>query len=135
MPTPNKPIAAPATIRRRFLKTSALALLPVAWLSACGGGDDEPTITLYATITGGVEGAVFTLSAEADDDDGISKVEFFQVNSNSEVLLATFSASPFLLQTQIPTGTAGTTIEYMARVTDTDDQTADSNRVAIGVSS
>ncbi len=121
--------------RRLFMRTSAIALLPASLISACGGSDsDPPTITLYATISNGAEGAVFSLNAEADDDDGIQEVSLYRVTSNSEILLATFSAKPYLLQTEIPAGTAGTTIEYLARVTDTDDQITDSARVLITVS-
>jgi hypothetical protein len=121
--------------RRRLMAASAAALLPTSLLTACGGGDsDPPTIALYGTITGGAVGAAFSLSADADDDDGIEKVEFFRVKSGSEELLVTFTAKPYLYSTTIPTGTAGTTIEYRARVTDTDDQTTDSNKISISVS-
>jgi Bacterial Ig domain len=121
--------------RRRFMATSALALLPAALLSACGGGSgDPPTITLYASITGGAVGTSFSLSADADDDDGVTEVNFYRVTSNSEILLATFSSKPYLLQLEIPTGTNGTTIQYMARVEDTDEETTNSNTVSITVS-
>jgi Bacterial Ig domain len=120
--------------RRKLLRISALAFLPVSLLGACGGGDsDPPTITLYSTITGGAIGTAFSLSAEADDDDGIEKVEFFRIRNGSEELLITFTAKPYLYATAIPTGTAGTTIQYRARVTDTDDQTTDSNTIDISV--
>lgn len=122
-------------VRRKLLGISALAFLPAGLLSACGGGDsDPPTIALYATINGGVVGTAFSLSADADDDDGIEKVEFFRIRNGSEELLITFTAKPYLYATEIPTGTAGTTIEYRARVTDTDDQTTDSNKISINVS-
>jgi hypothetical protein len=122
--------------RRKFLAASSLALLTPVLLTACGGGDsDPPTITLYSTISGGAVGTAFSLSAEADDDDGIEKVEFFRVTSGAEQLLITFTAKPYLYSSTIPEGTAGTTIEYMARVTDTDDQTTDSNKISITVSS
>jgi Bacterial Ig domain len=121
--------------RRRLMATSAMAFLPSALLSACGGGDsDPPSITLYSTITGGAVGTAFSLSADADDDDGIKKVEFFRVRSGSEELLVTFTAKPYLYQTTIPVGSAGTTIEYRGRVTDTDDQAVDSNKISITVS-
>jgi Bacterial Ig domain len=127
--------AASIIARRRLLATSALAFMPAALLSACGGGEsDPPSIALYSTITGGAVGTAFSLSADADDDDGIKKVEFFRVKSGSEELLITFTAKPYLYQTTIPTGTAGTTIEYRARVTDSDDQTTDSNKISITVS-
>jgi hypothetical protein len=121
--------------RRRLLAVSAVALLPASLLTACGGGDsDPPSIALYCTITGGAVGTAFSLSADADDDDGIKKVEFFRVKSGSEELLITFTAKPYLYSTTIPTGTAGTTIEYRARVTDSDDQETDSNKIFISVS-
>jgi hypothetical protein len=120
--------------RRRLMAVSAIALLPASLLTACGGGEsDPPGITLYSTITGGAEGTAFALSAAAEDDDGIAKIEFFRINSGSEELLITFTAMPYLYQTVIPAGTAGTTIQYLARATDTDDQVTDSNTVVITV--
>jgi hypothetical protein len=130
------PLKSEQTARRNLLRVSALAFLPASLLAACGGGDsDPPSITLYSTISGGAVGTEFSLSAEADDDDGIEKVEFFRIRNGSEELLITFTAKPYLYATEIPTGTAGTTIEYRARVTDSDDQTTDSNTVSISVSS
>jgi Bacterial Ig domain len=134
-PSHNSSTTADQLTRRRLMAASAVALLPASLLTACGGGDsDPPTIALYGTITSGAVGAAFSLSADADDDDGIEKVEFFRVKSGSEELLVTFTAKPYLYSTTIPTGTAGTTIEYRARVTDTDDQTTDSNKILISVS-
>jgi hypothetical protein len=123
-------------IRRKFLAASGAALLLPPLLAACGGGDtDEPSITLFATISSGSVGAVFSLSAEAEVDDelDVSEVTLYRVTSNSEILLATFTSKPYLLQTSIPDGTAGTSIEYLARVTDSDGQTADSAKVTIAV--
>jgi hypothetical protein len=74
------------------------------------------------------------LSAYADDDDGISKVEFFRVTSGSEELLITFTAKPYLYATQIPKGAAGTSLQYRARATDQDDLTSDSNTIVINAS-
>jgi major membrane immunogen (membrane-anchored lipoprotein) len=129
----------PATdylMRRRLMAASAVALLPASLLTACGGGDSKaPTITLFSTITGGAVSTAFTLSAEADDDKGIKKVEFFRIRSGSEELLITFTAKPYLYSTTIPTGAAGATIQYRARVKDTDDQETNSNTISISVSS
>lgn len=101
--------------------------------AACGGGDsDPPTITLSAIPTSGVVGVTITLSADADDDDGVKEVRFYRVTSNAEELLATFTASPYLFQTTIPSGASGT-VSYRATAIDTDDQETDSNEVAITV--
>jgi hypothetical protein len=123
--------------RRGFLSISSVALLIPATLLACGGAgnDDPPIVSLYATISSGSVGALFSLfaEAEANDDSAIKEVSFYRITSNSEILLATYAGKPYLLQTTIPDGTAGTTIEYLARAKDTDDQTADSSKVSITV--
>jgi hypothetical protein len=108
-----------------------------AWLSGCGGGDDPPTVSLAVTPTTGREGDAISLSvqAEADSDLSIAEVSFYRVTDSADILLATFVSSPYLLQTTIPTGTAGTTIQYGARATDSDGQTTNSVLVAVTVSS
>jgi Bacterial Ig domain len=121
--------------RRTFLAKSCLAVVAPSALAACGGAGDDLKVTLYATISSGKVGASFSLSAEVESDNGISEVNFYRVTSNSKILLATFTGKPYLLQTTIPDGTAGTTIEYMARAEDDEDQTTDSAKVSITVSS
>jgi hypothetical protein len=124
-----------ADSRRAFLATSSLALLAPSVLVACGGtSGDAPKVTLYATISSGKVGASFSLSAEVESDNGIKEVNIYRITSNSELLLATFNSKPYLVQTTIPDGTAGTTIEYKARAKDDEDQTTDSSKVSIAVS-
>jgi hypothetical protein len=91
-------------------------------------------VTLYPSISSGSVGTSFALSAEVESDNGIKEVSIYRTTSNSELLLATFNSKPYLLQTTIPAGTAGTTIEYMARAIDDEDQTTDSAKVSITVS-
>jgi hypothetical protein len=121
--------------RRAFLAASSLALLVPTVLVACGGtSGDAPEVTLYPSISSGSVGTSFALSAEVESDNGIKEVSIYRITSNSELLLATFNSKPYLLQTTIPDGTAGTTIEYMARAKDDEDQTTDSAKVSITVS-
>jgi hypothetical protein len=121
--------------RRAFLATSSLALLVPTVLVACGGtSGDAPEVTLYATISSGSVGASFSLSADVESDNGTKEVSIYRITSNSELLLATFNNKPYLVQVTIPDGTAGTTIEYMARAKDDEDQTTDSAKVSITVS-
>lgn len=123
----------PSTPSRRRFVLSSVGLAAAAVLGGCGGGDsDPPTIALAAIPTSGVVGATITLSADADDDDGIAEIRFYRVTSTSEELLATFTAAPYLLQTTIPTGASGT-VGYRATAVDTDDQETDSNTVEITV--
>lgn len=117
--------------RRVFLQ-SAIGLSVAALAVACGGGSDPPTVTLSAIPLSGVVGATITLSADAEDDDRVTQVRFYRVTSNSEELLATFGAGPYLFQTTIPVGASGS-VSYMASVTDSDDQETDSNIVSISV--
>ncbi len=120
--------------RRQALLTSSVALLAPAVLVACGGSsNDAPKVTLYATASGGKVGTSFSLSADVESDIGIKEVIFYRITSNSENVIATFTAKPYLLQTTIPDGTAGTTIQYKARAKDSDDQTTDSSNVSITV--
>jgi hypothetical protein len=131
----NLSIDSDQNIRRQLMKASVLAVLPASFLSACGGTDnDPPAVTLYSSISAGQEGASFALSAVASDDSAIQRVDFLSVTSNSEILLASFTAEPYLLQVVIPAGTAGTTLEYVARAVDDEDEVTDSARVAISVS-
>jgi Bacterial Ig domain len=123
--------AAAPTERRRFL-LSALGLTAAGVVTGCGGSSDAPTIELAAIPTSGAIGDTITLSANADDDEGIKEVRFYRVTSTSEELLATFTAGPYLLQTTIPTGSSES-VSYMARAVDNDDQETDSATVVITV--
>jgi hypothetical protein len=128
-----QPLNAPATERRRFVLSSLGVVVVGSLAAACGGGDSEPpTITLAAIPTSGAVGATITLSATADDDEAVTEVRFYRVGSTSEELLATFSASPYLFQTTIPTGASGS-VTYRATAVDDDDQETDSNLVAVSV--
>jgi hypothetical protein len=120
--------------QRRRLVLSSLGVALAAVAAGCGGGDsdDPPTITLSAIPTSGLVGATITLSADADDDEGLQEVRFYRVASNSEELLATFTARPYLMQTTIPMGASGS-VTYRATAVDDDDQDTDSNAVVITV--
>lgn len=109
----------------------AAALLATA---GCGGGSDSdpPTITLSAIPTSGAVGDTITLSAVADDDEGLSEVRFYRVTSGSQALLVTFTSGPYLYQTTIPSGASGS-VSYRATAIDSDDQETESNTVVISV--
>lgn len=126
--------AAAATPQRRRFLLSAVGVAASGALLGCGGGDsdDPPTIELAAIPTSGVIGATITLSADAEDDNGLKEVRFFRVTANAEELLATFTRGPFLLQTTIPAGASGS-VTYRATAIDDDDQETDSNTVSITV--
>lgn len=117
--------------RRRFL-LSALGVAAAGTLLGCGGSGDPPTIELSAIPTSGAIGDTITLSADAEDDDGIKEVRFYRVSTNAEELLATFTAGPYLLQTTIPTG-ASESVSYMARAIDEEDDETDSDVVDVTV--
>jgi hypothetical protein len=115
------------------LVLSSLGVAVASLAVACGGGDsDPPTITLAAIPTSGVVGATITLSATADDDESVTEVRFYRIGTNSEELLATFSAGPYLFQTTIPTG-ATDSVTYRATAVDGDDQETESNKVIVTV--
>jgi Bacterial Ig domain len=123
--------AEPPARRRRFFLL-ALGLGAGGAVIGCGGSGDPPTIELAAIPTSGAIGETITLSASADDDDGIKEVRFYRVTSTSEELLATFTAGPYLLQTTIPTGSSGS-VSYRARAVDNDDEETESATVAVTV--
>jgi hypothetical protein len=120
--------------RRTLLNAFSLALLMPAALVACGGfSNDAPAVTLFVTPNGGKVGASFTLLAEVESDIGINEVIFYQTTSNAEIVIATLTTKPYLVQTTTTDAAAGTVIEYKARAKDSDDQTTDSNKVSITV--
>ena len=130
----------PALARRgalvKLFAAACTAVTAPAAITACGGEDDElPTITLAAVPLSGREGATIALAADAEDNEGIESVSFYRIVGTATVLLATFTGGPFLFQTILPTGTAGTTVQYFARVTDTNNETVESTRVSITVTS
>jgi hypothetical protein len=127
--TPDGAAALPE--RRRFL-LSAVGLATAGTLLGCGGSGDPPTIELSAIPTSGAIGDSITLSADAEDDDGLKEVRFYRVSTNAEELLATFTAGPYLLQTTIPTGSSES-VSYMATAIDNDDEETDSEKVSITV--
>jgi hypothetical protein len=134
METNTLPISGHNLSRRQVLSASSVALLAPAALVACGGtSNDAPKVTLYATVSSGAVGASFSLSVDVESDIDIKEVNIYRATSNSEIPLATFNAKPYLTQTIIPAGTAGTTIQYKARAKDSDDQTTDSSSVSITV--
>ena len=94
---------APTPARRRLV-LSSLGIAVAVLAAACGGDSEPPTIALSAIPTSGEIGDTITLSADAEDDDGIVEVRFYRVTATSEELLATFTAGPYLYQTTIPTG-------------------------------
>ncbi len=117
--------------RRRFLLSLA-GMAAAGTLLGCGGSGDPPTIELSAIPTSGAIGETITLSADADDDDGLKEVRFYRVTTNAEELLATFTTGPYLLQTTIPTG-ASESVSYMATAIDNDDEETDSEEVQVAV--
>jgi Bacterial Ig domain len=129
---PSTPDAAAARHERRRFLLSAVGLATAGTLLGCGGSGDPPTIELSAIPQSGAVGETITLSADADDDDGLKEVRFYRVSTNAEELLATFTAGPYLLQTTIPTGASGT-VSYMARAIDNDDEETDSTTVEVTV--
>lgn len=123
--------AAALPARRRFL-LSVAGMAAAGTLVGCGGSGDPPTIELSAIPTSGAIGETITLSADADDDDGLKEVRFYRVTTNAEELLATFTRGPYLLQTTIPTG-ASESVSYMATAIDNDDEETDSEEVQVAV--
>jgi Bacterial Ig domain len=131
----NKTLSIPhfaAAAPRRRLLLCAVGLSACGMVLGCGGSGDPPTIELAAVPTSGAVGDTITLSADAEDDDGLKEVRFYRVSTNAEELLATFTAGPYLLQTTIPTGSSEL-VSYMARAVDNDDQETDSATVDIAV--
>ena len=130
----------PSTLNARLL-TSRLRATP--WLAAaalglllngCGSSDtnEGPSVTLATTPTSAVPGAVVTLIAVASDDEGVSEVRFFRVDSGSNTLLGTLNTSPYQLQATLPANATGS-VTYFARAVDTDGNTTDSNQAAVTI--
>lgn len=112
----------------RFAACAAVVLagLLQAGCSTSEDDDSKPTVTLAATPTSGAAGATVTLIAVAqDDDNGVSEVKFFRVDSGTNTLLGTLNVTPFQLTTTLPTNVTGS-ISYFARAVDGAGNTADS---------
>lgn len=112
-----------------WLAAAALGLL----LNGCSSNTDEgPSVTLATTPTSAVAGATVTLIAVASDDQGVSEVRFFRVDSGGSTLLGTLNTSPYQLQATLPANATGS-VAYFARAVDTDGNTTDSNQAAVTI--
>lgn len=114
-----------------WLAAAALGLL----LNGCSSSEDSenaPSVTLAATPTSAAAGAIVLLIAVASDDQGVSEVRFYRVDSGSNTLLGTLNTSPYQLQATLPANATGS-VAYFARAVDADDNTTDSNQAAVTI--
>ncbi len=114
-----------------WLAAAALGLL----LNGCSSSEDSegaPSVTLAATPTSAAAGAVVLLIAVASDDQGVSEVRFYRVDSGANPLLGTRNTSPSQLQATLPAHATGS-VAYFARAVDADDNTTDSNQAAVTI--
>ncbi len=120
--------------RRKILQMST-AVVGSVLLSACGGGNESPEVTLAVVPTSASAGASVTLVAVAiDDKDEIKEVQFYRNDATGATLLATISAVPYQFQTSVPSDAVGE-VSFFARAVDSDDQQADSNLAVVSVPS
>lgn len=132
--------ALPSGLRRPWQRGTVMAAwlvgmgLVAAGLSGCGGAstEDPPSVTLATSPTSAVAGATVTLIAVASDDQGVSEVRFYRVDSGTSVLLGTLNTTPYQMITTIPT-TASGSVTYFARAVDTDNNTTDSAAAVVTI--
>jgi uncharacterized lipoprotein YajG len=120
--------------RRKILQMST-AVVGSVLLSACGGANESPEVTLAVVPTSASTGASVTLVAVAiDDRDEIKEVQFYRNDATGATLLATIRAVPYQFQTSVP-GDAVGEVSFFARAVDSDDQQGDSNLAVVAVPS
>jgi hypothetical protein len=129
----------PFPLRRRWLPVcvTALALL----LGSCGGGlyvgwdsgygDDPPHVSLSTSASAVGVGSAVRLNAYAEDDHGVSRVDFYRIDANGRAYwICDDTRSPFQCDTAVPDSSSGV-VRYYARAVDDVGQSADSNWVSI----
>lgn len=132
-PLPRRHAVAPP--RLAVFAAAAAALLSTGSSCSVNVGDDfdhAPRISLSVDPSRAAPGETVRLRASVSDDFGIERVRFFRSSASGSVALGSDLDAPFRLDTTLP-GDASGTVEYFARVTDTDGQSRDSDRVEVEV--
>ena len=95
-----------------------------------GGGDDPipPTVTLSASSTSVTTAGTITLSANATDNVGVARVEFF----DGATLISTDTAAPYTTSVALTAASNGTH-SYTAKATDATGNTKTSTPVSVTV--
>lgn len=121
--------------RRRMLADSAAYLGVAIGLSACGGSDDDLSVSLSSEPSSGAPGTIIVLTADVDSDgEDAEEVRFYRGNSSSNVLLGTLNSSPYELQTTVPSDSTEDVL-YFARVVSESDDQFDSSVITFNVTS
>jgi hypothetical protein len=94
-----------------------------------GTTDDPPTVSISSPSNGATVSNTITVSANASDDNGVSKVEFFRNNT----LIGTDTSSPYSISWNTTTVSNADYI-LTARATDSTGQTTTSSGISVTVS-
>lgn len=132
-PSPRRHPVAPQRIAA--FAAAAAALLSTGSSCSVHVGDDfdhAPHISLSVDPSHAAPGETVRLRASVSDDFGIERVSFFRSSRSGSVALGSDLDAPFRLDTTLPSDASGT-VEYFARVTDTDGQSRESDRVEVEV--
>jgi hypothetical protein len=121
---------------RLAVVTAAVALAGCGggvWFGIEGGFDDTPpSISMAAGAASVGAGQPLRVVAAVADESGVERVEFFRIDGNATVRLATLGGPPWEITTLVPAD-GRTQLQLFARATDVEGNAADSAVLTVAV--
>lgn len=131
----------PARIRAVLPSIALIGALPLL-LHGCGGGlflafgdgfdDSPPSVNLTTAATAVQAGQTVRFVAAASDEDGISHVSFYRLDSQGSVLLGSDGDAPYEWTAVAPTD-GRASLQVFARATDDFGSVAESATVSVAI--
>ena len=130
----------PASIRAVLSSIAPIGAVAVL-VQGCGGGlfvafgdgfDDPPSVHLTTAATAVQAGQTVRFVAAASDEDGISHVSFYRLDSQGSVLLGTDGEAPYEW-TAVAPADGRASLQVFARATDGFGSVADSTTVSVPI--
>ena len=126
----------------RAIGASIVALAAAVSLAGCGGSlslgfgggdfDDPPRVSVASTLDAAPPGTVVRIVAAASDDYGVDRVEFFRLDGDLWVKVATDLTDPYVIDVVLPAD-GRTELSMFARAVDDVGQSSDSAVVVVAI--